>query len=42
MSVFGQNLTDVAYKNSSGYSVLGTAQTFGTPRTYGVSLGYSF
>jgi iron complex outermembrane receptor protein len=42
VSIYAQNLTDEIYKRSSGYSVVGTAQTFGAPRTYGVSLGVRF
>ncbi|NWG53194.1 MAG: TonB-dependent receptor [Hydrogenophilaceae bacterium] len=42
VAIFGQNLTDEVYKRSSGYSIVGTAQTFGAPRVWGVSIGYTF
>ena len=42
MSVYVQNLTDEVYRTLAGYSVVGTAQTFGMPRVYGISLEYNF
>jgi iron complex outermembrane recepter protein len=42
MSVFGRNLTDKVYFASYSQNALTTAATFGMPRTYGVSLEYSF
>lgn len=42
VSVFGRNLGDEIYKTSMGINGLGTMNIFGMPRTYGVSLGYSF
>ncbi|HEX7784482.1 MAG TPA: TonB-dependent receptor [Sphingobium sp.] len=42
ISVFGRNLTDKIYYTQQGINALGTNGNFGMPRTYGVSLGYSF
>lgn len=42
MSVFGRNLTDQVYHNLEGFNALGSSGVYGMPRTYGVSLGYSF
>ena len=42
ISVFGRNLTDNAYFLNQGQNTYGKQGTFAKPRTYGVSLGYSF
>lgn len=42
ISVFGRNLTDEVYYTSYSQNALGTGVTFGMPRTYGISLGYTF
>jgi iron complex outermembrane receptor protein len=42
-SLFGRNLTDKTYAISIGQNALSLASTtFATPRTYGVSFGYTF
>lgn len=41
-SVFGRNLTDEVYFASYSQNALTTAATFGMPRTYGVSIEYTF
>ncbi len=42
LSVFGRNLTDKAYSVGKNINNLLAVTNFGAPRTYGVSLGYSF
>lgn len=42
LSVFGRNLTDKAYSVGKNINNLLAVTNFGMPRTYGVSLGYSF
>jgi iron complex outermembrane receptor protein len=42
ISVFGRNLTDAIYSTARGLNAVGASRNYAMPRTYGVSLGYSF
>ena len=42
VTVFGRNLTDKVYSTYQGSNAVGNFITFASPRTYGISLGYSF
>ncbi|HEY0940336.1 MAG TPA: TonB-dependent receptor [Steroidobacter sp.] len=42
VSLFGRNLTDKVYFTTYSQNALSTAATFGMPRTYGVSIDYTF
>lgn len=42
ISVYGRNLTDEVYFTNASTNTYFTGVNFGTPRTYGVSLGFTF